>query len=320
MDNIKSITPDLSQIKDNTPALKIGNQYFANGIGGNFIPAGTKTQNFYKCASVGTGTWTGYLASVDPVTGVWSFAETATTGLTYDRLTPVVEKVYDEECTFIVSGYKPGLPEDGLIFYLALADEIGDTDDTGTYTLTKANTNYSFDNKNGILCMKLGTGAKIYGPNFNSVLPNTSSTRYTVSFWACGTPDSNTTYQGPTGGFLYNTNYTYGTSLRVCYSSIIACYDGRIEGVSVENANMAFFYMIYDGTRIEWYKNGQRVYNKTSAVPFGSSFTNTYPCICMETSNSGGYGDGYMAAFRIYNRVLTSEEITALANEFTPTA
>lgn len=41
MNNIKSITPDLSQIKDNTPALKIGDKYFACGIGGNFIPGGS---------------------------------------------------------------------------------------------------------------------------------------------------------------------------------------------------------------------------------------------------------------------------------------
>lgn len=44
----KYITPALAKIKDYTPVLKIGEEYFVNGIGGDFIPGG----DFYKCSAL----------------------------------------------------------------------------------------------------------------------------------------------------------------------------------------------------------------------------------------------------------------------------
>lgn len=44
----KYITPALAKIKDYTPVLKIGEEYFVNGIGGDFIPGG----EFYKCSAL----------------------------------------------------------------------------------------------------------------------------------------------------------------------------------------------------------------------------------------------------------------------------
>ena len=52
MNNIKQISPQLAQIKNYTPGLKIGDKYFVNGIGGNFVPSGAGSMDFYKCASV----------------------------------------------------------------------------------------------------------------------------------------------------------------------------------------------------------------------------------------------------------------------------
>ena len=145
--------------------------------------------NFYKCSSVDTSnsTWSGHLASIDSSTGVWSFSSDSTSNLAFDRLTPAIGSVYDEDCSFLITKYNTGLPEDGLVFYLALADEIGEKDDTGAYSLTFYNTNYSFGSRNGIPCMVTGDIAKITGPDFGSLFPDSSSARFTVSFWAAST-------------------------------------------------------------------------------------------------------------------------------------
>ena len=50
--NIRTITPSLTDIKDYTPVLKIGDKYLVNGIGGDFIPVkGTVIEDATATAS-----------------------------------------------------------------------------------------------------------------------------------------------------------------------------------------------------------------------------------------------------------------------------
>ena len=275
------------------------------------LPSGS--MNFYKCASVSSGTWTGYLASIDPVTGIWSFAETATSGLTFDRLTPVVGSVYDEGCSFQVTKYKTGLPEDGLIFYLALADEIGNKDDTGTYTLNKISTAYSFTTRNGIPCAQLNSVSRVLGPDLISVLPNSSSTKFAISFWAASASDSE---WSALGGFQYSTgNSSYFRPGFAVKQETVFYFDtsSKRSLISSDNTVMAHYLIMYDGSSLNYYRNGQKLLEIPTSTPFGNE-SSIYPGFLGES------GGGYMASFRLYNRVLTSEEISALANEFTPTA
>ncbi|MBO4490994.1 MAG: hypothetical protein J5944_06515, partial [Lentisphaeria bacterium] len=97
-----------------------GSKLIAKNPDGSFSEVGGgSSMAFYKCASVGTGTWTGYLATIDSTTGVWSFASTATSGLTYDRITPVVGNVYDEECTFRASDFVANMVDEYTQFYIS---------------------------------------------------------------------------------------------------------------------------------------------------------------------------------------------------------
>ena len=71
--------------------------------------------NFYKCVSVHnyTKTWDGYKAII--TTGVYSFEETLTTGLTYGNgFTPIVNKVYNQDATIFTTLYKE-FPEDAIL-------------------------------------------------------------------------------------------------------------------------------------------------------------------------------------------------------------
>lgn len=123
MNNIKPIIPQLAQIKNYTPALKIGDKYFVNGIGGNFVPSGAGSMDFYKCASVDTTnqTWTGYKAVQDQVTHIYSYEATATSGLTYSVVTPAIGKVYADGALIEASLYV-GIPVNGLVFYASLSE------------------------------------------------------------------------------------------------------------------------------------------------------------------------------------------------------
>lgn len=48
INNTKIITPSLDQIVDYTPALKIGDEFYVNGIGGDYIPGESKVISVYN--------------------------------------------------------------------------------------------------------------------------------------------------------------------------------------------------------------------------------------------------------------------------------
>lgn len=48
IDNTKIITPSLDSIKDYTPVLKIGDEFFVNGVGGDYIPGAERVVTVYN--------------------------------------------------------------------------------------------------------------------------------------------------------------------------------------------------------------------------------------------------------------------------------
>lgn len=300
--------------------------YFAepDGSGGAIFlyknPDGSYTEvggggsmSFYKCASVDTTNrkWSGYLASIDSTTGVWSFAETATADLPYDRITPSIGKVYDENCTFAVHGYKTGLPEDGLIFYLPLDTEIGTADAKGGYPLTKSYDAYlSFTTANGIPCLKCEGGA-IFGPDLISLFPNDTSARFTITAWEVSR------YSGGFGaGFAYSNTGTVKRGVAISNSRFFyEPFDYFIGDML--NTTMSFYVCTYDGQNLTYKKNGSVLRTNSTNTPFGSA-TSVYPTIGQSSIGSHVSDLQGIAAFRIYNRVLDNNEISALAAEFTP--
>lgn len=277
--------------------------------------------NFYKCASVGTGTWTGYLASIDPVTGIWSFAETATSGLTYGSFpVPVVGNVYaGENCICKASDYYSGMPIDGLIFYLPFTED-ADYDATGK-ALSKLNTgNIYYTIYQGIPCVRIGQTVQINGPSFSSIISNDSNARFTMSFWgSCGGASQLLI------GFFKDSVEPSNPNVREAASrielesdsnwAIIKTYPSNYAQGSISDLDKMLHYIVtYDGSSIKLYQSGVQKYVMNTSTPFGSA-PDRYPAIG-NTYN----GFSYVSAFRIYNRVLDSSEIDALAAEFSPTA
>ena len=66
-------------------------------------PVPVPPMNFYKCASVDTSNseWSGYRATLND--GIYSFASTVTSGLSFTTITPVVNAIYTEDALCKVS-------------------------------------------------------------------------------------------------------------------------------------------------------------------------------------------------------------------------
>lgn len=277
--------------------------------------------DFYKCASVSSSTWQGKLASVDPVTGVWSFSET-TVERPIGRITPVVGNVYDAACSFEVKQYKTGLPENGLVFYLSMAGGIGDKDDTGTWPLNRdAAYAFQFTTQNGIPCA-VGGGENDVGvvcpSNFLSIIPNNSTARYTISCWCAPLINADA---GTSFGFAINSIRPMAVGNEVHWGNVLLNYNNTQTRIyNMDNGGMmAFYHITYDGSKVRYYKNRSLLLASDASMAFGGNVSAVYPVLVQRGNwNSGRLTKGAFAAFRIYNRLLDQLEIDALAEEFTP--
>lgn len=297
-----------------------GSKLIAKNPDGSFseVGGGGGPGTFYKCASVGTGTWSGYLATIDSTTGVWSFASTATTGLEYDRITPVVGSVYDEDCTFEVKNYNAGMPANGLVFYLPLHADPGETDETGKTLSFKNKSSITFgQTSQGITCAEFGSGTAVFGPDFSSIIPNSAGSDLTISCWMSVPSGSGATRVIGFGENTKDVTQYNLPMLQVQTTSTWVIYTGNSSSGQISSlAGSGFLHilMTFSSNVVKLYINGtlNNQFNyRTTDKAFGSQSA-YYPMLSSDSST-------YFAAFRIYNRALDSTEISALATEFSPT-
>lgn len=297
---------------NNARAIKIGNKIFTG-----FYDAPVSPINFYKCASVDTSnsTWTGRLATVSNSTGMWYFSSDSTS-LVYDRITPVVGGVYDEACSFEVKNYKTVLPSD-YIFYLPLNADPGNTDETGKTLTFENKSNITFGlSVQGITCARFTNTAVIGGPDFASIIPNDASAKFTASCWACVYQNDLNTSFGFNPEITYSTTYLSGVCMNR-YNWRIYKGDGSSPFSSYSGTGFRHVLVTFGDNTCKMYVDGSFIGQASYSVtdkPFGN---NTVWRPYIGTANSGD--SAYLAAFRVYDRVVTSDEIALLAAEFTPT-
>jgi len=278
-----------------------GSNLIAKNPDGSFteVGGGSGGTEFYECASVDTvnHTWTGYKAVLN--NGVYTFESTATTGLSYTSVTPEVGKVYSSDALATATLYE-GIPSDGLLLYASLASDVA-TCETGQYIVKTGTVTY--ETFNGI------PGARFQQSGYLDFSPAisylTGNNPFTITYWQKANPYASYTWQFGTG----NDDRIAGQACIIYYNG------GHVNNASSfpVSANLMFCVVTYDGSTLSYYINGSLVGSKTTDNP------NTQNALRLGRGNGEYYG-GYLAAFRIYNRVLTSSEIAALAAEFTPTA
>lgn len=263
--------------------------------------------SFYKCASVNTSakTWTGYLATLTG--GKYSYASSATSGLQYTSVTPVVGSTYTADALAKASYLYTGFPTENLILHIPL--EISSaTASTGQALTEEGDVNFVADSVLG-----------------RSVFQETSNGRVVASL----------TLPSPTNGvsLCYWMNATQASSWAVA-NSLYGTASSRggmaLQGSSLDTFNYGsdtaslgtsipfnawvFVALVSNGTDVKVYKNGLLSSTVSVAIDLQNPFT----------FRAGGPNPDQtdqtlsikLASARVYNRVLTQEEITQLANEF----
>ncbi len=295
-----------------------------NGTGGGFC-------KYYKCASVDTmaQTWTGYeLILTD---GKYTVSSEITTGLAYTNMTPSVNYIYSEDALIRVDIYYNGIPTDGLVFYASLNGEKPYTAETGqVLNQVSADASYpvQYVTEAGVPCAAFGSA--YYGVDHgycglifpSEGMPSGTEPR-TISCWIklYSLSDSDTLLAL---GTVYNSE-RFSIRWYNNYQTFIV--DGHYTGIRMEDSiddGLSWHHLVitFDESNIngaQFYINGTAV----STLPDGSNPMSTVlPSYCVigagEYGNYAGF-DGWLSSVRIYNRVLSPEEIIILSQEFTPT-
>ena len=215
---------------------------------------------------------------------------------------------------FIAVKEKSAIPENGLVFYAPLQEDKS-TAETGQ-ALTKNGT-VTYGTESGIPCAFTNGNAYL---SFSASGLITMSSDWAISLWI---RFSSFTVEYPTP-FAIGERHDVGTALRVVYFGGKLCFEpvSSYPGTSqiIEPALNVWYHIciVHSGSLTTMYSDGAEKNEKT----FTYSFAPTYGRIGTSLYANGynEYFDGWISAVRIYNRALDADEISALANEYTPEA
>lgn len=212
---------------------------------------------------------------------------------------------------FIAVKEQSAIPDDGLIFYAPL-QENKSTAETGQ-ALSKNGT-VTYGTESGIPCaFNNGNGYL----DFSASGLITMSSDWAISLWIRFNSFSG---QCPTA-FAMGSSHGIGTAIRVCYYNGELCFEPvslSPDSNSINTPSLNVWYhicIVHSGTKTIMYSDGVQKNEKS----FTYSFTPSSGKIGNSLGNNE-YFNGWISAVRIYNRALDSDEISALANEYTPEA
>lgn len=198
---------------------------------------------------------------------------------------------------FIAVKEQSAIPDDGLIFYASLSEE-SSTAETGQ-ALTKNGT-ITYQTYKGIQCAHFSS-AYISSQFSDYIMPYPM----TFAIWAApDTTDSRALWSFSNDKPLMYWNGSYHVYDPDCNVSAANVGDWHHIAWSINPDRSSTYY--FDGVAMD-----------TTT----SNNTSTIKSLCIGYRN--GYQPqwvGYLAGFRIYNRALSADEISALANEYTPEA
>lgn len=225
---------------------------------------------------------------------VYEKSTTITEGLSWTFVKPKVGKSYTEDALVQVTLYTGSIDIEGQVLYEPLQDTIGTF--TSDFTPT-------FQTVEGIKCCYIPYSSRLYS---TEKLP-VGSGAFSISFWM-----KPSTTPSEMWSLIIGDNSSYNGGIRFRYYENSIRFDsissdlGSIEDVTVTDWN--FFTIIYTGTSIQVYINGVSKLN----TPI-SSFDLSSGYAIGHTDNSL---DGYVASFRVFNRVLDEDDINTLYGEF----
>ena len=300
----ENLVPVLNPVPG-VPAIRVGDQVFVMQTGGG----GGGATDFYKCASVDTvnSTWTGYKAVLS--NGAYTFESTVTSGLTYGSgFTPEVGQIYPDSSLIQVARMTGVIPPD-YVYFDKLDSETGWVVGSGASIVT--------DSTLGRDVFKINDNTGyIYSVNGILDVPYDCANR-TMSFWMREDASVSSGWAGIGygGGNVDGIRFVCGIYNNFpCFTAW--AYDIFQESYGeITDLNWHHYAVtLTNGNTITMFKDGVQIFSQT---------TSTLATKCAYILIGDFYERGYspiasFANLRIYNRILTAAEITALAAEFTP--
>ena len=255
---------------------------------------------FYKCSAVsGTpATWSGYKATQGDG-GKYSFAETVTTGLSYSKVKPVVGGIYTEDALVKILDMYTGIPVDGLVLYAPL-DADNSIANTGQVLTKDKPSQVSYTTYKGIACVKLNNTCITAETGAVSVYPMTVSIWAAPivsgkALWCSGSSGDPMMYYSSDDDFrLYSPDTKIGTGA-------IGDWHHCVWSISSKGNSTYYF----DGVAAGTVKTNSSSTMNNIIIGYRNQFQPEW--------------NGYLAGFRIYNRVLSASEVAALYGEYLPT-
>ena len=301
---LSSVKPKLGQ-----KGLLLDNKYFlplVEGSGGS--------PEYYRCASVDTSekTWTGYKAVLND--GIYTFEDTVTTGLAYTSFTPVVGNIYSADALAKVSSLYQGIPLDGLVFYAPLS-ESKTTTETGEL-IEEYNAEYTV--KNGVPCFHSTQNGYLKVNNLDEFRNAYNSGTFACSFWAfyeSGGTRGAFSFVG-SGSDTLNQKPLCGSSIDLRQGDDSYWNDEQFENKMVNFIINSINYnaeIIINGNKVSDVELQTPSVNSPNALFFGGIPEGWN--ITHDPSEAEKF-TGYIGAFRVYNRKLTTDEITKIFKEF----
>lgn len=262
-------------------------------VTGTLIPSST----FYKCTAVDSEnmTWSGQKAVLSGES--YSFEDTATEGLTFgEAFTPSVGKIYSEDLRVVVRSLYTSSDE-GAILYAPFIDSL-ETETGQTLTLSGGTVTYT--EVDGVPCISYSADEPtITGP---LEIPE----KFTICFWA--KTDGYYGIRVDIGGSKRGT-----MTLQVKSDQIVMTEQSVSNFSSVSSTNntaLSCFVGTFESGSQQIWKDGVLL-TSTSYVPSSSP---------PEDSVRIRLFNGSMTRLRIFDRILTANEIIALADELQPSA
>ena len=249
-------------------------------------------------------TWTGYKATL--ANGKYSFAGTATTGLTWTTVKPVVGEIYSDDALIRAATLKIEIPSSGMVFFAPLSADSA-TAQTGQTLTAGGEGSITFATHGGIPAAYFDGDAYL-----DTSIGTATGTAWTLSLWAKADAgsDNRTAWAASAGDPMLWTGNA-GRSTMEIYPT-----QGEIPG-SDQNSWAHYAIVCVGDDNVRIYVNG------IQKASFSSSGWRNYSLNSFYIGRRGSSQSpwkGRLAACRIYNRVLNENEIAALATEFQPTA
>jgi hypothetical protein len=256
------------------------------------------SMTFYKCASVDRSayTWTGYKAVLSE--GVYTFEESETSGLVYGTAyTPSPGNIYNADAAIrVLSLWTGGVTQIGLVNYWPL-----DAQATGM-TLGDESPEFGVE-KMGIKSMFAANNMRFVTIRLSEVL-----NAFTLSIWYYP-------YENDRDGCVVS----FGNEVGIFRHNGSDRFSINFGDQSTESGANKWTHLALtfdNGTAVMFMDGVQMLSSSGLSVPASAKLG-----IGTKANDNSWYRtSGYFAHLRLYDRVLSNDEVATLASEFVPTA